>query len=99
MTEKMALKEKYLTCKINFAQTVEKKITEKMLGEFLYNPAVPSPDLIIRTSGEQRLSGFLLWQSAYSELYFTPKLWPDFSENDLDAALEEYANRKRRYGK
>jgi len=76
-----------------------KKITEKMLGEFLYNPAVPSPDLIIRTSGEQRLSGFLLWQSAYSELYFTPKLWPDFSENDLDAALEEYANRKRRYGK
>ena len=76
-----------------------KKITEKMLGEFLYNPAVPPPDLIIRTSGEQRLSGFLLWQSAYSELFFTPKLWPDFSENDLDAALEEYANRKRRYGK
>ena len=76
-----------------------KKITEKMLGEFLYNPTNPDPDLIIRTSGEQRLSGFLLWQSAYSELYFTPKLWPDFSENDLDAALDEYANRKRRYGK
>ena len=76
-----------------------RKITEKMLEEFLYNPANPDPDLIIRTSGEERLSGFLLWQSAYSELYFTPKLWPDFTEDDLDAALEDYANRKRRYGK
>ena len=76
-----------------------KRVTEKMFGDQLYHPELPSPDLIIRTSGEQRLSGFLLWQSVYSELYFTETLWPDFGEKDLDAALDDYAERKRRFGK
>src|SRR3989344_1074258 len=76
-----------------------KRVTEKMFGDLLYHPELPDPDLIIRTSGEQRLSGFLLWQSAYSELYFTETLWPDFGEKDLDAALDDYAERKRRFGK
>lgn len=60
---------------------------------------VPDPDLIIRTSGEQRLSNFLLWQSAYSELFFSDLLWPDFDEAELDRILKEYSGRKRRYGK
>lgn len=75
-----------------------KKITEKILRDSLYNRKTPDPDLIIRTSGEKRLSGFLLWQSAYSELYFTPTLWPDFGEKDLDKALDDFADRKRRFG-
>jgi undecaprenyl diphosphate synthase len=59
---------------------------------------VPDPDLIIRTGGELRLSNFLLWQAAYAELFFSPKLWPDFDEAELDRALAEYAVRERRYG-
>ncbi len=65
---------------------------------FLYHPDVPDPDLIIRTSGEQRISNFLLWQMAYSELYFTPILWPEFGEAHLKEALESYASRHRRFG-
>ncbi|MFA6553238.1 MAG: polyprenyl diphosphate synthase [Patescibacteria group bacterium] len=75
------------------------QITEAAISQHLYSPAIPDPDLIIRTSGEQRLSGFLLWESAYSELYFTPTPWPDFGESDLDAALAEYQKRQRRFGK
>jgi undecaprenyl diphosphate synthase len=60
---------------------------------------VPDPDLIIRTGGEQRISNFLLWQAAYSELYFSDKLWPDFDEAALDAAFADYALRERRFGK
>jgi undecaprenyl diphosphate synthase len=75
------------------------QITEALVSKKLYAPAIPDPDLIIRTSGEQRLSGFLLWESAYSELYFTPTLWPDFGEADLDAALAEFQKRERRFGK
>ncbi len=75
------------------------KITESLVSENLYASSIPDPDMIIRTSGEQRLSGFLLWESAYSELYFTPTLWPDFGEAELDAALAEYQNRERRFGK
>jgi undecaprenyl diphosphate synthase len=59
---------------------------------------VPDPDLVIRTGAEQRQSNFLLWQSAYAELYFSPKLWPDWDRADLVAALEEYARRSRRFG-
>jgi len=59
---------------------------------------IPDPDLVIRTSGEQRLSNFLLWQSAYSELVFVDKLWPDFTIDDLKAAMDEFACRERRYG-
>lgn len=75
------------------------KINEEMIEQNLYTAGVPDPDLIIRTSGEQRLSGFLLWQSAYSELYFCSKYWPDFREQDLDETLNWYAGRGRRFGK
>jgi len=75
------------------------KIDEKIIKENLYMSDLPDPELIIRTSGEKRLSGFLLWESAYSELYFTKKYWPDFNEKDLDDALQEYDRRERRFGK
>lgn len=75
------------------------KIDEKIVKENLYMSDLPDPELIIRTSGEKRLSGFLLWESAYSELYFTKKYWPDFNEKDLDEALQEYDRRERRFGK
>lgn len=73
-------------------------VDEKTVAEHLYLPDIPDPDLIIRTSGEQRLSNFLLWQCAYSELYCTPVLWPDFGEAEFEAALLEYQSRNRRYG-
>jgi undecaprenyl diphosphate synthase len=73
-------------------------VSEQALAERLYAPELPDPDLVIRTSGEQRLSNFLLWQSAYSELVFTDLLWPDFGEDALREALDEYAQRARRYG-
>ena len=74
-------------------------INEFLLRQYLYNSKVPDIDLIIRTSGEQRLSNFMLWRAAYSELYFSAKYWPDFSTIDLDEALKDYENRKRRFGK
>lgn len=74
-------------------------ITEETIAVNLDTAGEPDPDLIIRTSGEQRLSGFLLWQTAYSELLFIDKHWPDFSEADLDQAIAWYGNRERRYGK
>jgi undecaprenyl diphosphate synthase len=73
-------------------------ISEESISGSLYLPDVPDPDLIIRTSGEQRLSNFLLWESAYSELWFTPVLWPDFRREHLQEALDSYAGRDRRYG-
>lgn len=73
-------------------------VTEADLRRFLYLPDVPDPDLVIRTSGELRLSNFWLWEAAYSELYFTDAYWPDFDEAALSAALEDYAGRERRYG-
>jgi len=75
------------------------ELTEQVFGRNLWTAGLPDPDLIIRTSGEQRLSGFLTWSSAYSELLFVEKHWPDFDEADLDAALSEYEKRSRRYGK
>ena len=74
-------------------------ITEKNINNNLWTKGLPDPDLIIRTSGEQRLSNFLTWQSAYSELYFLKKHWPDFTKKDLDKALEDYSSRHRRFGK
>jgi undecaprenyl diphosphate synthase len=74
-------------------------ITEQSLDRALALAHVPDPDLLIRTGGEQRLSNFLLWQAAYSELYFTEKLWPEFDEAEFDAALADYASRERRFGK
>lgn len=74
------------------------KIDEAAVANALYLPDLPDPDFIIRTSGEIRLSNFLLWQSAYSELYFTDTFWPDFTEADFDAAIEEFTKRNRRFG-
>ncbi len=75
------------------------EITEKTISQNLYTADQPDPDLIIRTSGEQRLSGFLTWQSAYSELLFINRHWPEFSKQDFDDALADFANRQRRFGK
>ena len=72
--------------------------TEEEFAALLYAPEMHDPDLIIRTSGEQRLSNYLLWQSAYSELHFTEVLWPDFSREDFEAALGEFEVRRRRFG-
>ena len=71
---------------------------EEAFAQLLYAPEMHDPELVIRTSGEQRLSNYLLWQSAYSELHFTDVLWPDFSREDLEAALESYGERARRFG-
>ncbi len=73
-------------------------VDEERLRAELYAPEMPDPDILIRTSGELRLSNFLLWQIAYSELFFTERLWPDFDRPDLEDAIEAYAGRRRRYG-
>mgnify|MGYP001104650212 CR=1 FL=1 len=73
-------------------------IDEAHFGDYLYTASLPDPDLIIRTGGELRLSNFLLWQSAYSELYFTPALWPQFDEEEVRKALTAYSQRQRRFG-
>lgn len=73
-------------------------VDEAMIEAHLYTQDIPDPDLIVRTSGEYRLSNFLMWQGAYSELYFCQTLWPDFGPEDLEAAVEAYASRDRRFG-
>ena len=80
------------------------KINHKVLDATLFESylstvGIPHPDLLIRTSGEERISNFMLWQLAYTEFYFTKKLWPDFRREDFNKALEEYARRERRFGK
>lgn len=74
-------------------------VTEDVFRQYLYLPDLPDPDLIIRTSGEFRLSNFWLWQGSYSEFYFTDKYWPDFGKPDLEMAIADYYRRERRYGK
>jgi len=74
------------------------ELTEESFSQYMYSYGIPDPDLIIRPSGEMRLSNFLQWQSAYSELYFTDILWPDFNERELDRAIISYQSRIRRYG-
>ena len=76
----------------------EDEITEQLVSDNLYTAGQPDPDLIIRPSGEYRISNFLLWQSAYTEFVIMNKLWPDFQKSDLDEALQIYAQRNRRYG-
>jgi undecaprenyl diphosphate synthase len=93
---------------VNALKGIAKKVLEKeikpedideaMVARHLYLPDIPEPDLIIRSSGELRLSNFLLWESAYTELWFSNILWPDFSEKDLDLALADFAARDRRFG-
>jgi undecaprenyl diphosphate synthase len=73
-------------------------VDEEAMARNLYAPDMPDPDLVIRTSGELRISNFLLWQSAYAEYFFTETLWPDFGPQELRAAIEEYASRRRRFG-
>ena len=75
-----------------------KSITEEQFAGYLYSCGIPDPDLVIRPSGEYRLSNFLLWQCAYSEFYFTDVLWPDFSEKELERAIAQYGKRSRRFG-
>lgn len=75
------------------------KVTDELVSRYLYTAGVPDPDLIIRTSGELRVSNFLIWQAAYSEWYITPTYWPDFDKEEYRRALEAFANRDRRYGK
>ena len=76
----------------------EDKVTEEMFESYLDTAGIPAPDLLIRTSGEQRLSNFLLWQSAYTEFYFTDVHWPDFGADELEKAIESYNKRDRRFG-
>jgi undecaprenyl diphosphate synthase len=74
------------------------KVDENLFARYLYTAGLPDPDMIIRTGNESRISNFMLWQGAYSEYYFTPVLWPDFSKQELRKALDDYARRERRFG-
>jgi undecaprenyl diphosphate synthase len=74
-------------------------VTEELISRYLYSSDLPDPDLIIRTAGEYRLSNFMIWQAAYTEYYATPTFWPDFDEAEIAAALTEYSQRERRFGK
>lgn len=90
---------KKIAAKVAAAELTVDHIDEELVGKYLYTEGIPDPDLIIRTSGEERLSGFLLWQSAYSELYFTEVYWPAFRMIDFWRALRIYQQRERRFGK
>jgi len=79
--------------------TAPDQIGEELIERHLYTRGLPDPDLVIRTAGEMRLSNYLIWQAAYAEYYSTPTLWPDFNHDDLVAALDAFAQRKRRFGK
>lgn len=84
--------------KVAAGECAPEELTEEQFGNLLYSAGIPDPELIIRPSGEMRTSNFLLWQSAYSEYVFMNVLWPDFKEDDLDAAIAEYHRRNRRFG-
>jgi undecaprenyl diphosphate synthase len=75
------------------------EIDEDVMAGAMYTAGLPDPDMVIRTGGDERLSNFLIWQSAYAEILFYPTLWPDFGPADLDAALAEFASRQRRFGR
>ena len=75
------------------------KIDEELVADYLFTSGMPDPDMIIRTGGEYRISNFMIWQSAYSEFYSSPAMWPDFGEEELDAAIRAYSHRQRRFGK
>lgn len=87
-----------IACEVRDGRLNSERVDEACVAAHLYAPDVPDPDLMIRTSGELRISNFLLWQLSYTELYFTDVLWPDFREEHFRAALDEYARRQRRYG-
>ena len=81
-----------------YIEKTSEELNEKSLEDFLETKSFPNPDLIIRSGGEKRLSNFYLWQSSYSELFFSDKLWPDFNVKDFDIALEDFQSRKRKFG-
>lgn len=85
--------------KIQSGELQPEQIDETLLASHLVTADLPEPDLFIRTGGEQRISNFLLWQLAYTELYFTEKLWPEFTAQDLDIAIESFSSRERRFGR
>ena len=87
-----------LAQRVEKGELKEEEIDEKCISESLDTAFMPDPDLVIRTSGEQRLSNFLMWQASYAEFYFPEVLWPDFTEEEFERALEVYASRDRRYG-
>ena len=87
-----------IAAKVADGSLAPKAISEQLISDSLYTAGVPDPDLVIRTSGECRLSNFLLWQASYAEFYVPQTLWPDFTEQDFQDALEVYASRERRYG-
>ena len=89
-----------IVCAVNnILKSGVKTIDEKTFSAYLFSQSLPDPDLIIRTSGEYRISNFMLWQSAYAEFYFTKTLWPDFDGEELEKAIYEYEHRERRFGK
>ena len=88
-----------LGMKIKKGEISPEDVDEKTISDALYTKDIPDPDILIRTSGEQRLSNYLLWQLAYAEFFFTPTLWPDFTATELKQIMETYQTRKRRYGK
>jgi undecaprenyl diphosphate synthase len=90
---------KQIAEKVKKNEIVPDTIDEKLFSSYLCTNGIPDPELLIRTSGEQRISNFLLWQIAYAELYFTEKLWPDFHKEDFYEAVLDYQNRERRFGK
>ena len=85
--------------KVKTGKLSEQEITEKTISENLYTSNIPDPDLLIRTGGEKRISNYLLWQCAYTELYITDRFWPEFEENSLAEAIIEFNSRNRRFGK
>ncbi|MBQ3260079.1 MAG: isoprenyl transferase [Alistipes sp.] len=87
-----------IAVKVAEGSLLPEQISEQLIDQNLYTAGIPDPDLVIRTSGECRLSNFLLWQASYAEFYFPQTLWPDFTEQDFRDALEVYASRDRRYG-
>ena len=87
-----------LAAKVAAGEIATEQIDEQMISSALYTGFMPDPDLIIRTSGECRLSNFMMWQASYAEFYFTPVLWPDFDKAELEKALEAFSARDRRYG-
>lgn len=90
---------KQIAQKVNTGELTAEDISDSTIDEHLQTAGIPDPDLLIRTGGEQRISNYLLWQIAYSELYFTNIYWPDFNEEHLHMAIEDYQKRQRRYGK
>jgi len=85
--------------KVKAGEVVSQDITPELFSRYLYTAELPDPDLLIRTSGEMRISNFLLWQLSYTEIYVTEKLWPDFRKDDLLKAIQEYQTRERRFGR